>query len=286
MRRVVIRAKNRAERHAAVDQAQRRQVTALVGEIAPHQQARVRGHAGFGVGLQIPEVAVLRIGTVFYTGNVGDAGVAQRQQMPGGQVAAEFLVHMERAQLGPLQGPLGDDHRLLARELLHIGIADVAGEDDEAIHPPRGQQLEAGQVRFSAPVAADDDGRMAAGLQPHLNAFERAGVKLALNRLRKHPHRHGDASLQAAGEDIGPELELRNGRLHRLALGRRHAGGAVQDARHRAGRHPGDPGHVQQGNGLCSRGRRVKGGGHGGRVYAMPRQPHLALFSWQTLQCR
>ena len=220
----------------------------------------------------------MRIGTVFNPGDMGNAGVAQCQQMAGREITPELLVHMDGAQVGPLQVAFGNHHRLLLGHVQHIRVGNVTGQDDDAIHPARGQQLEAGDVGLGVPVAAHDDGGMAARLQPHLDTFERTRIKLALNRLGEHTHRHGDAGLQAAGKDVGAELELGDRRLDGFALGGCHLGGAVQYAGYRARRHPGHTGDLQQGHRfVAERGSGIRGEGHAisgakgcAGVYAMP----------------
>ena len=244
---LVVGGEHRGEGLAAVEQPVHRQQAAAFQEVALHDQLRPQRHAGLAQRALVAGAAFGGVGVVGRAGDVGDAPVAEAEQVARGEVAADFLVEREGAHLRRIELPAGDDDRLVACELGDLPVVEVAGEDDQAVDAPRHQQAHALGLLGRVPVAADDDRRIAGAGQTGLDALHGAAVERALDVLREDAHRHRRARLQAAREQVGAEIEPADRLFDGAALVGSDPRRAVEDARHRARRDPGLARDVQNG---------------------------------------
>ena len=242
---------------AAVEQPLHRHAAAFLVELARQHQAGVEGQAGGFQRGAVAAQALAGVGVAGVARDEGDAPVAQREQVVGGQSRALEVVECQRVQARRLQAAARHHHRQALRVGRQRCVRQAPGEHDDAVDAARTQHLDAARFLRHAPVAADEQRAVAGARELFLDAAQRAAEEGAVDGLRHHAHAQRAPAGQPARHRVGHEAQLRDGLVDGPALVVADHRGAVEDARDRARRHArGLRHHLQRHLAGIARGRR------------------------------
>ncbi len=168
-----------------------------------------------------------------------DPAVPLPDQVFGREACAARAVHVQAIDAFPIDAPAGHDQRHAAREVDEFLVRQAAGQQDDALHAPADQVIDATPFIALAPVSADEERGIVGPEQALLDRGQRHAIERAVDRLGHHADAHRLATRQRARHRVRHELQLGDRGFDGSHLRFADACGPVQDSRNRARRHAG-----------------------------------------------
>jgi len=217
--------------------------------------------------VQVALVAQVGVAPLVGAADVQDAGVAQLDQVVGGEDAALHLVDADGGTVH-VGGRVDQDEGEPRADAFHDVVRVVRGEQHEAVHA---ELLEAFHGRLDLAFPELTEGReedlvaVRAGAALHVLHDLRGAV--LFGAVGDHADQLGAFRDEALREDARTVVEVLDGLQHAFAGGGGDADVVVDDARHRLVRHAGAFRDVVDGDAL-----------RGGLHHAPPASPHASCL--------
>src|SRR3954468_2124854 len=155
--------------------------------------------------------ALERVRMIVGTGDEGNPAMTQLNQVFDRKRSPVLVVNLQAEQSLRAQLAAGHDNRYVLGVTAQLRITQATGKHNDSIHAAADEFPHATVFVLIRPIAAHEEGRVAAMAQAGLDAPKAFTVERAVNRLGNHADGQRLAEREATGGGIRPEIKFRDG---------------------------------------------------------------------------